>query len=141
MSINAQVYANYRNSSIETASPGKLLLMLYNAAIKNLEDANRAIAAHDMERCHRMLVKTQEIIVEFMCTLNMEYEISGKLLALYEYMYRRLVEANLRKDTAIIDEVRGFLVELRDTWQEAVNKAGSAAPRPGAVGRGLNIQG
>lgn len=142
MSINAQVYANYKHSAVETASPGKLLLMLYNAAIRNLDDAIRTIAEKDMETAHQRLVKTQDIIVEFMCTLNMDYEISGKLLALYDYMHQRLIEANVSKDVEIINEVRGFLVELRDTWQEAVNKTSGVASRVAAGGSGgINVRG
>ncbi len=143
MSGNAQVYANYRNSAVETASPGKLLLMLYNGAIRNLDRAVQAIADNDFESAHTMLVKTQDIIIEFMCTLNMDYEIAEKLLGLYEYMHQQLIKANINKDVEIIKEVRGFLVELRDVWQEALNKtAGSSVPQVAAGGRsGINIRG
>lgn len=142
MSIKAQVYASYKNSAVETASPGKLLLMLYNGAIRDLDTAIQKIAEKDLETAHNRLVRAQDIITEFMCTLNMDYEISGKLLALYEYLHRRLVEANARKDVEIINEVRGFLIELRDTWQEALNKTSSTAPRVAAGGSsGINVQG
>ncbi|MGI6550475.1 MAG: flagellar export chaperone FliS [Syntrophomonadales bacterium] len=142
MSIKAQVYASYKNSAVETASPGKLLLMLYNGAIRDLDTAIQRIAEKDFETAHNRLVRAQDIITEFMCTLNMDYEISGKLLALYEYLHRRLVEANARKDVEIINEVRGFLIELRDTWQEALNKTSSTAPRVAAGGSsGINVQG
>jgi flagellar protein FliS len=142
MSIKAQVYASYKNSAVETASPGKLLLMLYNGAIRDLDTATQRIAEKDFETAHNRLVRAQDIITEFMCTLNMDYEISGKLLALYEYLHRRLVEANARKDAEIINEVRGFLIELRDTWQEALNKTSSTAPRVAAGGSsGINVQG
>ncbi len=137
-----QVYANYKNSVVETASPGKLLLMLYNAAIRNLDNAVQSIADKDIQAAHKSIVRTQEIISEFMCTLNMDYEISGKLLALYDYLHRRLVEANIRKDVEIIKEVRGFLVELRDAWQEAVKKASSMTSRAAAAGGGgINLRG
>lgn len=142
MSIQAQVYMNYKNSTVETAGPGKLLLMLYNAAIRDLESAIQKIAEKDLEAAHKLIIKAQDIITEFMCTLNMDYEISGKLLSLYEYLHHRLVEANVRKDVEIITEVRGFLVELRDTWQEAVNKTSGAAQRVAAGGGGgINVRG
>jgi uncharacterized small protein (DUF1192 family) len=77
-----------------------------------------------------------------MRTLNMDYEISEKLLALYDYLHRRLVEANIHKDVEIINEVRGFLVELRDAWQEAVQKAsGTPARAAAAGGGGINLTG
>jgi flagellar protein FliS len=138
---NAQMYANYKNSAVETASPGKLLLMLYNGAIKDLDHAIQKITEKDFAAAHQMLVRAQDIIVEFMCTLNMDYEISEKLLALYEYLHRRLVEANIGKDVEIINEVRGFLVELRDTWQEAVNRTSGTAQRLAAGGGGINVRG
>jgi flagellar protein FliS len=138
---NAQMYASYKNSAVETASPGKLLLMLYNGAIKDLDQAIQKIAEKDMETAHQRLVRAQDIIVEFMCTLNMDYEISEKLLALYEYLHHRLVEANISKDVEIINEVRGFLVELRDTWQEAVNRTSGTAQRLAAGGGGINVRG
>ncbi len=142
MSTQPQVYASYRNSAVETASPGKLLLMLYNAAIRNLDNAVQSIADKDIESAHKSIVRTQDIVSEFMCSLNMEYEISEKLLALYDYLHRRLVEANIHKNVEIIKEVRGFLVELRDAWQEAVKKASSTPSRAAAAGGGrVNLQG
>lgn len=142
MSIQAQVYMNYKNSTVETAGPGKLLLMLYNAAIRDLESAIQKIAEKDLEAAHKLIIKAQDIITEFMCTLNMDYEISGKLLSLYEYLHHRLIEANVSKDVEIITEVQGFLVELRDTWQEVVNKTSGAAQRVAAGGGGgINVRG
>lgn len=142
MSIQTQIYATYKNSTVETASPGKLLLMLYNAAIKDLDIAMQGIAEKDIEGAHKKIIRAQDIITEFMCTLNMDYELSGKLLSLYEYLHRRLVEANVHKDIEIITEVRGFLVELRDSWQEAANKASGAGQRVAAGGGGgINLRG
>jgi len=142
MNTQPHLYANYKNSTVETASPGKLLLMLYNAAIRNLDSAIQSIADKDIQAAHKSIVRTQDIISEFMCTLNMDYDISEKLLALYDYLHRRLVEANIHKDVEIIKEVRGFLVELRDAWQEAVKKASSMTTRAAAAGGGgINLRG
>ena len=142
MSTQPQVYASYKSSAVETASPGKLLLMLYNAAIRNLDSAVQSIADKDIQSAHKSIVRTQDIISEFMCTLNMDYDISEKLLALYDYLHRRLVEANIHKDVEIINEVRGFLVGLRDAWQEAVQKASSMTTRAAAAGGGgINLRG
>lgn len=142
MSTQPQVYASYKSSAVETASPGKLLLMLYNAAIRNLDSAVQSISDQDIESAHKSIVRSQEIVAEFMYTLNMDYEISEKLLALYDYLHRRLVEANIHKDVEIINEVRGFLVELRDAWQEAVKKASSTPSRVAAAGGGgINLRG
>jgi len=141
MSVNAQAYANYKSTAIETATPGRLLLMLYNAAIRNLDEAVINIKGNDLESAHNRLVKAQEIIVEFMCTLNMDYEISHKLMGLYDYLYRRLIEANVNKDVEKIEEVRVFLVELRDTWQEVVSKTSGVNSLGAAANGGLNVRG
>ncbi len=68
-------------------------------------------------------IKAQNIVQEFMITLNMDYEISRSLYNLYDYFYRRLVEANIKKDQAIVEEVKGLLTELRQTFAEASIKA------------------
>ncbi|NLB17461.1 MAG: flagellar export chaperone FliS [Syntrophomonadaceae bacterium] len=140
MSVNAQEYASYKNAAIETTSPGKLLLLLYDAAICNLEEAVINIGDKDIAAAHHRLIKGQDIVLEFICTLNMDYEISHKLKDLYDYMYRRLVEANVKKDVEIIEEVRGLLGELRDTWRDAVNKTNVRVPASVKRG-GLNVQG
>ncbi|MGI6488887.1 MAG: flagellar export chaperone FliS [Syntrophomonadaceae bacterium] len=122
MSVNARAYQQYRNSVVETASPGRLLLMLYNAAIRNLDAAHRAIEDQNTVQANDCLLKAQDILLELMSTLDMEYEIAKQLLSLYDYMYRQLIQANVKKDVELVDEVRGFLVELRDTWQEAIKR-------------------
>lgn len=125
--MSAYAYDQYKNTSVGTASPGKLLLMLYDAAIRNLDKAQQAILDKDINTSHKLLVKTQDIIKEFMCTLNMDYEISKSLFSLYEYMYNQLVQANIKKDPELVAEVRGYLSELRDTWQIALRNAPIAA--------------
>ncbi len=142
MSVNMQAYNQYKRSAVETVAPEKLLLMLYDAALKNINNAKKAIEDKDVNRAHGQIMKTEEIIVELMSTLNMEYEISERLFSLYEYFYHRLTLANAQKDIGILDEVGGFLLELRDTWQEAVNALKTAAPQEGkkpesGIGSGL----
>jgi flagellar protein FliS len=115
-------YQQYRQQQVNTATPDKLLIMLYDGAIRFCSQAKMAIENKQFEQSHVNLTKAQNIIVEFMTTLNMDYEISQNLYSLYDYLYNRLVEANIKKDTAIIDEVVGFLTDLRKTWAEAAAK-------------------
>nr|WP_143156843.1 flagellar export chaperone FliS [Thermosyntropha lipolytica] len=122
MNMYAQAYDQYKKTSVETLSPGKLLLMLYEGAIKNVKLAREGIKEKDYNKAHNHLIKAQDIITELMVTLKMEYDIAKQLYSIYDYLYRRLVEANVRKDAAILDEVEVFLTELRDTWQEVVKK-------------------
>ncbi len=124
--MNAQVYDQYKRSSVETVSPGKLLLMLYDGALKNINNATLAIKDNNINQAHNDIVKTQDIIVELMSTLDMSYDISKSLFSLYDYIMNRLIEANINKDAVILEEVGAFVGELRDTWQEAVKRQGNA---------------
>jgi len=126
MSINADAYNQYRKSTVETVSAEKLLVMLYNGAIKNINNAKAAINIKDINRAHAEIMRAEEIIVELMSTLNMDYDISAKLFALYEYFYYQLTQANAKKDIALLEEVEGFLLELRETWLEAIKSVKSS---------------
>ncbi|NLK52003.1 MAG: flagellar export chaperone FliS [Syntrophomonadaceae bacterium] len=133
----ANAYSQYRQTAVQTSSPEKLLLMLYDGAIKFLNLAISAIEENDTEKRHNNLVRVQAIMEELMGTLNMDYEISKHLDALYEYFNRRLLEANIKNDKEIIQEVLGMVGELRDTWFEA-----SKAPKPTPVAVGkVNVSG
>lgn len=127
MNMNAQVYDQYRKTSVETLTPAKLLLMLYDGALKSMRTAQKAIQEKDMNLAHNQLVKAQDIIIELMTTLNMEYQVSHQLYALYDYLHQRLIEANMTKDTAIINEVCQFVSEIRETFAQAANLAGRNA--------------
>ena len=116
----ANAFAAYQENSVLTASSGKLLLMLYDGAIKFLKFAKISINDQNIEATNKYLKKAQRIITEFMCTLNMDIEISKSLYSLYEYMNYRLMQANIKKDNAMIDEVLDMLIELRDTWEKAM---------------------
>lgn len=113
-------YQQYQLQSVMTASPGELVVMLYNGCIRFIKQAIECINSKDLMGAHNAIIRAQDIIVEFMSTLDMKYEISHNLLALYDYLHRRLVEANVKKDTAILEEVLTFVTEFRDTWAEAV---------------------
>ena len=112
-------YAQYKQISVETASPAQLLIMLYDGAIKFLHQSIEAIESKDIEKANLYLWKTMEIIQELVISLDMKIEISQNLYDLYDYYYRRLMEANLKKDRAIAEEVLQFMQELRDAWAQA----------------------
>ncbi|HOQ17432.1 MAG TPA: flagellar export chaperone FliS [Defluviitaleaceae bacterium] len=113
-------YNNYRNNVIMTASPQELTLMLYDGALKFCRQAMLAIDEGKIKEAHEYIVRVEDIIEEFQATLDKKYEISSSLDLLYDYIYRRLVEANVQKDKAILEEVYGLIKELRDTWKEAM---------------------
>lgn len=115
----------YKKHQIETASPEEVLIMLYDGAIRFLNTAKKAIAENNIEKTHNNLIKAQNIILEFMNSLDMEVggEIAINLYRLYEYLHHQLVQANIKKDVAIIDEVLDHLRSLKTTWEEAIRIA------------------
>lgn len=121
-------YDQYKSNSINTATPEELTLMLYNGLVKFLMQAQSAIEAKNIEKANNGIIKAQAIIVEFMSTLDMNYEVSQNLELLYDYMYRQLTQANLKKDNTIMAEVLGIAKELRDTWSQAIKLTKHPAP-------------
>lgn len=120
MAANLTAQNAYKQNSVTTASPGELTLMLYNGCLKFLSKAKHAIQDKNIQDKNTNLIKAQAIISELMATLNMDIEVSNNMFALYEYMNRRLVEANIQNDVSIIEEVEGFVTEFRDTWKEVI---------------------
>lgn len=115
-------YQQYKENAILTASPEELVLMLYNGIIRFIDEAKTALQKKDYVETNAKIQRAQDIITELMLTLDMNYDIAKNLYNLYDYMLRRLIDANVKKDIEILDEVRGFAVELRDTWSLALQK-------------------
>lgn len=123
MAMPNNAYNQYQNSMVNTATPQDLTLMLYNGLVRFIKQAIQAVEDKDILKAHNCNIKAQAIITEFMSTLDPKYEISKSFLPLYDYMHRRLIEANIHKDKAILEEVLGFAQEFRDTWQQAMKLA------------------
>jgi flagellar secretion chaperone FliS len=119
MAIN-NPYAAYQNNSVTTASPGELTLMLYNGSLKFIHIARRAIEEKNIELKNTNIQKAQAIVSELMVTLNTDVEISNNLMSLYDYINRRLTEANVKNDRVILEEVEGLITEFRDTWKQVI---------------------
>ena len=115
-----QALSTYRRQQIETASPGQLIVMLYDGAIRHCQSAQSAIASGDKAAAHRHLLKAQDIVAELMASLDMEAggELATRLLQLYDFIHRRLVEANVRKDTEAIQDAVQLLSGLREAWAQ-----------------------
>jgi len=113
----------YRRQQILNAPAEQLTLMLYNGCLKFIDDGRAALEVKNYEEANNLLQKAQRIISEFRLTLNMDYEISHQLFPLYNYIYDRLVEGNIKSDLGQIDEARGIISELRDAWLEAMKRA------------------
>lgn len=113
-------YQRYKQTSVETASPGELTLMLYQGCLKFIRLGKKAIENKDIENKNINLQKAQAIIQELMVTLNMDIDISKNLLQMYDYLYRRLIEANMKEDIDILNEVEGFVLDFHDTWKQVI---------------------
>ncbi|WP_121611024.1 flagellar export chaperone FliS [Mesobacillus foraminis] len=119
MAIN-NPYQSYQQNSVNTASPGELTLMLYNGCLKFIHIAKNAIQTKDIQVKNTNIQKAQKIIQELMVTLNQDLEVSKDMLSLYDYMNRRLIEANIKSDASILEEVEGLVTEFRDTWKQVI---------------------
>lgn len=115
-------YAQYNNSKVMTASPAELTLMLYEGAIKFCNIAIIAVENKDIEKAHINITKTERIIDYFRQTLDMRYPVAEDFERVYSYLSKRLVEANIKKDKEILEEVNGHLRSMRDTWKEVMKK-------------------
>ena len=116
-------YSQYANNKILTASPAELTLMLYEGAIKFCNIAIMAIESKDIEKAHNNIMKVQRIIEEFQITLDFKYPIANDFNNVYNYLMRRLREANMTKDKEILEEVNGHIRTMRDTWKEVMRLA------------------
>lgn len=121
--IAQNAYNQYRENSILTASPEELTLMLYNGLVKFIMRALDAVEKNRIEEAHSNIVRAQDIVQEFMLTLDRKYPVAASLELIYDYMLRRLIEANIRKDAEILNEVLNMARQLRDTWEQAMKLA------------------
>lgn len=115
-------FAEYTNNKIMTASPAEITLMLYEGAIKFCNIAIIAIENGEIEKAHVNIKKTQRIIEEFQNTLDRQYKVAEDFDRIYVYLLRRLLEANIKKDKEILEEVNMHLRSVRDTWKEVMRR-------------------
>lgn len=123
--VNRNGYAAYANSKLMTATPAELTLMLYDGAIKFCNIAIVAIEEKNVEKAHNNIVKVEKIIEEFQITLNHNYATAEDFDNVYSYLKQRLLEANLKKDKEILEEVLTHLRTMRDTWKEVMRLSAS----------------
>lgn len=119
-------YNAYAKNKIMTASPAELTLMLYEGAIKFCNIAITAIEENNVEKAHNNITKVENIISEFLATLDRKYEVAKDFENVYNYLMDRLVEANVKKDKEILEEVLTHLRTMRDTWKEVMEQSKTA---------------
>lgn len=127
----------YLKTKVLTASPEELRLMLYDGAIKFSRQAIDAIGRGDWEGMYNALIRTQKIVLELSSSLKHELEpdLCSKMSALYMFIYRRLVDANLERDASPVHECVRLLEHERETWQMVIKRLqdernGEATPTP-----------
>lgn len=134
----------YKETQIKTASPGKLIIMLYDGAIKHCklahENLEKGFKFND--KACQSLTKAQDIISELMVSLDFEKggDIAKNLFSLYVYMNRRLLDSNLQKDAEPVKEVQNMLSELRGAWIQIIDQRPAGMGQPPRTG-GINIAG
>jgi len=118
ISINSRPQDVYRQQDILTANPIDVIVMLYDALKKNIIIGRKKIAKNDVQGAHDHLMKAQQIVIELVNSLDMRYEISENLLAIYEFALKTLEEANLKKDESILEPLVEIVGDLREAWNE-----------------------
>ena len=113
-------YDAYAQNKIMTASPAELTLILYEGAIKFCNIAIVAIENKDYAKANTNIQKAERIIGEFQATLNHNYATAKDFEVVYDYLMKRLLEANMRKDKEVLEEVLKHLRTMRDTWKEVM---------------------
>ena len=113
-------YKTYEQNSVTTASAGELTIMLYNGCLKFINKAKQAIRVNSVAERNTNIQKAQNIIRELMVTLDMEYEVSKNMMALYEFIYQSLLDANIKNDIKKLEEAEQIVIEFRDTWKQAI---------------------
>ncbi len=116
---NSNAYKLYTEQSGISATPGELLVMLFNAELKNIKIAILNIKAGKTNDAHTRLIQAQKIMDELNMSLDHTYAISKELQSLYNFIKRELVSANIKKDTEKLEKLLPLITELRDTWEQA----------------------
>jgi len=139
------VAKKYKRGQVESATPGQLIILLYDGAIDYLKRAENALEKSGpecIEKFHNNLIAAQKIIAELTASLDMEKggEIAENLFRLYDYMNHQLIEANMSKKVQPIHEVQGLLETLKSAWVDVIAQE-PAIPANHKPSSGLNLQG
>ncbi|MBN2852603.1 MAG: flagellar export chaperone FliS [Clostridia bacterium] len=127
------VLNKYMESNILTATPEKLILMLYNGCIKNIHLAKKSIEENDIVNKNNFILKAESIVFELQASLDFNYPISKEINSLYEFIIDLLIDANINKDSSKLDAALKLVLEFRDTWEQAmkINQANVKTTKAG----------
>ena len=138
-----QYLQQYQKNEVETASPEKILILLYDGAIQFLNKAKIAMSQKNIPEIHNNIIGCENILLEFINTVDLENggDFAVRIQALYQYFYNTLVQANIKKDESKIDEVLRHLIDLRATWKQAIAIANSQKTFVGATSEESSYEG
>lgn len=135
-------YQNYLKQEVEGATKGKLVLLLYDGAIRFMRLAMIAIDEENIQEAHNNIMRTQNIIYELMSSLNMDVgEISQNLLNLYDFMVWSLIEANRTKDKTKVESVVTIMSDLREAWKGVVEQEERGSMKAEDAPKSINYAG
>ena len=113
--------AAYQNNKISTATPAELTLMLFDGAIKYCNIAILGIEENNISKTNNNIIKTEKIMSYLRSTLDFKYPVANEFDNVYNYIYERLIVANINKDKEILNEILTHLRVMRDTWKEVMS--------------------
>ncbi|HBP63671.1 MAG TPA: flagellar export chaperone FliS [Desulfosporosinus sp.] len=119
---NTQMANAYKNQQVMTASPEQLSLLLYNGALRFLNETISAMEQGDIPKSHNANMRVQAIVREFMITLDMSCELSTDWAKLYEYTEYCLIQGNIKKDVAQLQQAKNMLEDMREAWIGAMKQ-------------------
>ena len=125
--MNQQAQETYLRMQVNTAAPWELTTMLFNGCIKFMKQALLAIKNQDFNSKNINIKKSVDIIDELTISLNHNYEISGNLEKIYDYVKRKLFHANFKLDETALNECIELITDLRDTWVMAMKELHNVA--------------
>ncbi|MBF0239970.1 MAG: flagellar export chaperone FliS [SAR324 cluster bacterium] len=139
MNTYGQYHRAYQKASVNTMDQQKLIVMLYDGAIKYISIAVERLQHRELEKAHANLIKAKSIVSELMASLNLEQggDIAKNLQSLYNYMFGLLIDANVQKNPEPARIVLKLLKELREAWA-VIGNAGKQQPDPAQIGTGPN---
>ena len=131
----------YRETHIKTASQGKIIIMLYDESLRQLDSAIRLLKdnTREYDKVNSAILRAQDMVTELMVSLDFEKggDIAQGLYSLYMFFNQHMMQANMKKDVDMLSTVRGQLNELRTAWDQVINKAQNGGQNSG----GINVAG
>ena len=123
---DAALLNKYQNDSVMTASPMDLVVMLYDALIKQIKLSDIFLENREYEKVNQHLSRADDIVSELLCSLDLSYPISEELMKLYDFMLQELIQINLQKDRSRIPPLLEIVESLREAWVSVRNGSARA---------------